>query len=711
MQDFLSLEKILNLEEDRLSELEDICFSDVLSEMRKEKSSFKTLAKHSKEFPYSVIISLLEYCSKTFTYDPEIQLQVVRSTQFLRNVHNIPTSVLDLILGYYTPVTNSLSLCNQIFDVFENANVEKFEEIIEEKFIGIDLSCFEVFSVPETDEYIEPLTLRDLLSEEENLYMVFAKHFSTSQTVGELVEDLYGEIGNSPTRLAILGFIARLPIIYDAVSDAHQDGDFPDEDFFTLLNFLLDLTLGKKVNPKDFDVFFRLGLGDSDTFGSDFIGNVVPDISFKDHSFDELLVFFKFLPYPRSYLCFIDLFMNNFSGLEEMLNRQDEPEPEEDALFDLRSLYFNDILCEMQKEKSCLKPFVKHYKEFPYSVILSLLEYYAKSFTDDPEMHFEITQSVRFLKNAPNVPTPVLNLIYGYYTPSIKFSSSESVKLISNLSDLERKSLAKFQPQNEISGISDPDCKTPQLILKSLLECVNTFELRPFYSLANFSLPFFVRPKISLREYTKKLKDEARKNQLIQIVSMDEVEFDGKPENRPYNFFERLEILSVKSDVLTDLFKISFKENPVAFKFFLSGLLENFFYETITVYYSGMDLIKFVNSFRNEKVYFNFFQDLRNAKEGLELGFNEIIEHFPKQNQFELRDIWSHKKNLSKWLTYFFTYFDEHIIKKGIKIGEELHFEETKFEEELSSEEETYESEEESTGEETCSEEEGEEEP
>jgi hypothetical protein len=121
--------------------------------------------------------------------------------------------------GIKQKIFNKKDLGYIIYNAFENGTVANVESRLEGKLFDVSLTFLKGF--------------RELLKKEGDLYMVFAKHLLTAPSVKELTKVLAGEIGESLTRLSILGFIERLPTIYEEASNSPSwNGPFAQEDFY-----------------------------------------------------------------------------------------------------------------------------------------------------------------------------------------------------------------------------------------------------------------------------------------------------------------------------------------------------------------------------------------------------------------------------------------------------------------------------------------------
>lgn len=564
-----------------------------------------------------------------------------------------PPSLYDHLMRREIGTGNKiLSLSDTIFELFETNKISQLGLLMEKKTFDVDLAIPEG-RFPLSEETgrenlpVRRVTFRELLGEEKSLYLVFAKHMNTCPFIKDLIKNLAskGIAEGSSIKLSILGFIDRLGTIYRETIQASERPDY-----FTLFDLLLDYTLGKDVNPKRLSVFSLLGIRNSRTFGYKVVGKIFPfNTMLSDLEMDRIHSCLKALAYSKSE---IELSFNilgiGIIDINEFLESLDELQTEKD-------MFVKEVISEMKKERSILKPFVEHSGKLPYERLISLMDFCNEN---TESKRFQKNQCVRFLRKAPSVPVPALNLLFGYFIRNVKTPQKSAFDLIMKLSDQERISLKRLQPQSVSNfEISDPNCKEEDLILRSLLEIGLTDTTAPIYSLVWFSIPYILNPNQTIENFIKDLVAKAEKDVFLKtILNYKEKGISGISKS----FISFLYNCPENSEIFTILLNTWIEEDPSAFNFYFRELVKMF-------YYPGLDLRDFLTRFGTPSSQKMFLKDLWDAKHGRRLGFADILKFFPKEEEVRLTESISYKKNFNNWLYFFVSLFEENIINKKIR--------------------------------------------
>ena len=269
----------------------------------------------------------------------------------------------------------------------------------------------------------------------------------------------------------------------------------------------------------------------------------------------------------------------------------------------------------------------------------------------DHKISIRRNRCAQFLSKAPNLPTSVLKILFGYYTrfPPHK----DAVEAVIELSVDQRLSLKSLQKDFPfiITGISNPNCINQTEILESLVQIGISVYSAPIYVLAKFSLPYVLNPVKSLREFVDDLKMAAATDIFLTDVLSFGVEFSGDyiPLQKFFSTFDD------STQIFTVLFNISFDSEPSAFKYFFHELEKIY-------YYPGMELSSYRVYFKSDESFKIFLKDLWAAKHKGQLGFAEIFKHFNAEDRVSLTDSLDYKRNFIRWLNFFNVFFKESII-------------------------------------------------
>jgi hypothetical protein len=356
----------------------------------------------------------------------------------------------------------------------------------------------------------------------------------------------------------------------------------------------------------------------------------------------------KFLKFSKSEIEFAYNFFDKLDENEEYLEINDDDPEDMPAT---RDFFMKDVISEMQREKSILRPFTRVTGRLSYERLISLMDYCSKNLQITGMDKFRTCRCVLFLQNAPNVSADALNLIFGYYIHHLNSYRHNAIKIIKGLSDKDRMRLKRLQTNPQIiSGISDPNCQGETKILQSLLEVgvFGKYELP--YALAMFSLSYFQNPERSV-QFFDDLKKEAKEDKLLQKVLNASV---CGPTFESITFTKHLEGYS-EDDKLFALFYLWLDETPRTERYFLNELVKIFLYPEF-------DLYLFRSYFETDKAFRKFLIDLNTAKNEGPLGFENIWPLFPVEEVWRLKEIFSHKRNFYKWLHLFISLFQTHII-------------------------------------------------
>jgi hypothetical protein len=550
-------------------------------------------------------------------------------------------------------------LCDLILYCYENNIVDQFEHLLDQRSnsFGIGLAVNEKFKKPVIIEaededgminIFRAYSFGDLLKFEKSLHFVFAKHRGSCKPVKKLFNALMERARGFDKKVSVVGFIDRLGVLYRETKTAAEESEY-----FELYELLLDFTLGNDVEPERFNIFSDLNLEKSKTFIEKVIGHYHPtNERLTDLSDQEREKYFSLLEFARSEIQFAFNFLPSLSKDKGFLEISKDNMPTIDDVF------MSNVISEMEAKKSILQPFIEHGKEVPYERLITLLEYCSQKFMTGYMEKFRADQCIFFLENAPNIPVPSLHLIFGYFIHNVQRHPKEAVELITMLSDEQRNGLSQLQPKSLAdSGISDPDCKDSTEIRVSLLKIGADEPFDGIFALAEFSLDYLDNPQNS-DQFLTDLKDEAEENELIEDVLDYKV---AGPNSSSIKCLEYLENCP-EDESLFALISVSFNDYQSEFKFYLRELVWIFLYPP------EIDLPLFGEAFQTSASFKQFLIDLKTAKNGGKIGFNNIWPFFPWHEETFFKKHLSHKEDFGRWIRGFGNLFREYIINEKKKI-------------------------------------------
>jgi hypothetical protein len=534
-------------------------------------------------------------------------------------------------------------LSDLILKVFEENKVEDFDRLLSERSssYGIGIAVNQEFPMRELKEgEIGPApktTLKELLKRE-NLFVIFAKYKWECEFVKDIIKSLEARARDYNRGISIMGFINRLEDIY--LETEHLEGHPLYVDLYKLL---LDYALGNRVTINRLGIFPRLNLLASTTFGRDVIGQIFPkNWPLGSINPEKLQWYFRLLVFSKAEIKFATSFLNDFLETRLVISGD---------------LFMNEVIFEIQRTNSFLKPFAEHRDEIVYRRLIRLMEFYLKNIREPSDAIRTEKKCIKYLQRAPNLPVPVMNLLFSYYMQTATTPHEEVVDMILKLSGEERTSIMALQSDPAYNGVSDSTCVNPSEILESLLQIGCTEFDGSLFALAKFSIPFFLDPFWTLEEFLVALEEEAKTNDDLRKALSYIVQFKHKSSSLPLG--------NLKSSIFPFAFQLlrelRFEKAPLLFRYFLRDLVKIHIYP-------DLDLFLFLKSFKTEVSQKQFLEDLWNVKNGIGIGFTRVFFLFPLEHVKTLKQDVNFRKDYTYWIKIFAVLFKRYIINKNLTI-------------------------------------------